>query len=145
MTLTTTAGAAAAYLIDTSLNYESKKPVNEDLLYRELGRRVAARRSELKINQQSLADRIGLTRGSVANIERGKQRIPLHQLYRLAAALDDTPVEALLPQKDLEEAPKPSVPFELRLSKVTDEFSAEEQASIQKALNDILIAPHHAG
>ena len=39
-------------------------------LYRIVGAGLAARRKELRLRQSEVADRIGLTRASLANIER---------------------------------------------------------------------------
>lgn len=38
------------------------------------------------LTQQQLADKIGLSRGSVANIETGRQQMLLHQLRDIARA-----------------------------------------------------------
>lgn len=59
----------------------------ESELYKELGRLVRQHRERLGMTQDALAQSIELSRASVANIETGRQKIPLHQLYRLARAL----------------------------------------------------------
>jgi transcriptional regulator with XRE-family HTH domain len=51
------------------------------------------------LTQQEVAERVGLTRTSITNIERGAQHIALHQLYLLAAAVGLEP-EQLLPEHD---------------------------------------------
>jgi transcriptional regulator with XRE-family HTH domain len=56
-------------------------------LYRQLGRTVAARRNELRLTQEEVAVQLGLKRASLANLENGRQRIMLHQLFRLVHAL----------------------------------------------------------
>lgn len=71
--------------------------MNESDLYEELGRLVRQHRERLGISQEALAQAIELSRASVANIETGRQRIPLHHLYRLARALK-VEAEALLPR-----------------------------------------------
>lgn len=65
-------------------------------LYARLGRLVRQHRERLAMSQQVLANAIHLSRASVANIEAGRQHIPLHQLFRLARALKVDPT-ALLP------------------------------------------------
>jgi transcriptional regulator with XRE-family HTH domain len=70
-----------------------------DGLYREFGRYVRDARKEAGLTQEHLAERVGLTRTSVTNIERGRQHISLHQLYLLAAAVGRQPGE-LLPNHD---------------------------------------------
>jgi len=66
--------------------------------YREFGERVRRARGE-RFSQAELARRIGMSRGSIANIEVGRQRIPLHLLAVLARELDVGP-ESLLPIGD---------------------------------------------
>ncbi len=49
------------------------------------------------MTQKTLADEIGMSRASVANIEAGRQRIVLHQAIEIAQALDLPSVAELLP------------------------------------------------
>jgi transcriptional regulator with XRE-family HTH domain len=63
--------------------------------YEEFGSNLRAARKRAGLTQRELADRINLTRTSVTNIERGTQRIALHQLFDLAAAVGDKPVDLL--------------------------------------------------
>lgn len=67
-----------------------------DRLYRDVGRRVRDARSAVRMTQAQLAGRVGVTRSSIANLEAGRQRIPLHLLLWIAEALDTRP-EKLLP------------------------------------------------
>lgn len=69
-----------------------------DALYRDFGRQLRARRRQAHLTQQQLADRVGLSRTSITNIEKGTQHIALHVLYQLAGALGATPAD-LLPQE----------------------------------------------
>jgi transcriptional regulator with XRE-family HTH domain len=79
--------------------------MDERELYRELGRAIAGRRKHLEFTQQAVAKRAGMSRASLANIEVGRQKVLVHQLYGLAAALSlDSPAR-LLPVGRLE--PKP--------------------------------------
>ncbi len=71
--------------------------MTESELYEELGRLVRQHRERLGMSQEKLAEAIELSRASVANIETGRQRIPLHHLYRLARALK-VEAGALLPR-----------------------------------------------
>jgi transcriptional regulator with XRE-family HTH domain len=66
-------------------------------LYRQLGRTVAARRKELRLTQVEVAVQLGLTRASLANLENGRQRIMLHQLFRLMHALQLKSILDLVP------------------------------------------------
>jgi transcriptional regulator with XRE-family HTH domain len=71
---------------------------NVELLYKEFGKRVRARRNVMKLTQEELADRMGLTRTSITNIEAGRQHVVLHQLFLLASHLGVEPHE-LLPRE----------------------------------------------
>nr|WP_294566579.1 helix-turn-helix transcriptional regulator [uncultured Rhodopila sp.] len=65
-------------------------------IYETFGEQVRERRDSLRMTQLQLSALIGLTRGSVANIEAGRQSVLLHQFLAIAAALQLTP-EQLLP------------------------------------------------
>jgi transcriptional regulator with XRE-family HTH domain len=75
--------------------------------YVALGARIKARREEVHIRQAELADSIGLSRTSVTNIERGRQRIFLDQFDDICRALNVSPAEII---KDIahQNAKKPS-------------------------------------
>lgn len=69
-----------------------------DALYRDFGRQLRARRRRAHLTQEQLAERVGLSRTSITNIEKGTQHIPLHVLYQLAGALGTKPAD-LLPEE----------------------------------------------
>lgn len=70
-----------------------------DGLYKEFGRLLRQRRTEAGLTQSQVASRVGLTRTSITNIERGTQHIALHQLFRLASAVGVGPTDLLPDQK----------------------------------------------
>ena len=65
-------------------------------IYVSIGTAVRRRRDAIGMTQKALAERTGLSRTSVTNIERGGQALLVHQLLELAKALRVTPA-ALLP------------------------------------------------
>jgi transcriptional regulator with XRE-family HTH domain len=69
-----------------------------DRLYTDFGRRLRNARLEAQLTQKDVAERVGLSRTSITNIERGSQHIALHQLFLLAVAVGCRP-EALLPER----------------------------------------------
>jgi transcriptional regulator with XRE-family HTH domain len=71
-----------------------------DSLYKEFGRALRKARTDVGLTQKQVAERVGLTRTSITNIERGSQHIALHQLYQLASVLGLGPV-ALLPNQNV--------------------------------------------
>lgn len=68
-------------------------------LYDRFGRQLRTARKDARLTQEELAERVGLTRTSITNIERGMQHISLRQLYLLAAAVGLRPGQ-LLPDHD---------------------------------------------
>lgn len=72
----------------------------DDLIYPEVGRRLLEIRKG-KLTQEQLAEALAgrgvqLKRASIANIEKGKQRVMLHVLYEIAEVLK-VDVSKLLP------------------------------------------------
>src|SRR5574337_545304 len=67
-----------------------------DPLYSAFGRLVRKHRERLGLTQDQLSQRVGLSRTSITNIERGRQKVLLHQVFMLAESLEANP-EALLP------------------------------------------------
>ena len=69
-----------------------------DWLYREFGRRLRTARRAVGLTQADVAVRVGLSRTSLTNIERGRQHVLLHMLFDLASAVGKSPSE-LFPEK----------------------------------------------
>ena len=68
-------------------------------LYTEFGRLLREKRIAGRLTQQAVAERVGLNRTSITNIELGKQHIPLHMLFELASAVSTSPDELLPSEK----------------------------------------------
>ena len=68
-------------------------------LYEAFGRLVYKHRKSRKdaMTQDRLGALVGLSRTSITNIEKGRQHVSLHQLYRIADALEVTPAMLLPP------------------------------------------------
>ena len=66
-----------------------------------LGERVRRARESARYSQERLANCVGLSRSSVANIETGRQPIYIHALVRIAKELR-TPISNLIPPTDKE-------------------------------------------
>lgn len=75
------------------------------------GEKIQKRRNALNISQAVFADWVGLSRASIANIERGAQGIDLAQLFLFAEKLKTTP-EMLLPDFSLD--PKDKLSSEVK-------------------------------
>lgn len=101
--------------------------MTESQIYWALGRAVARRRKELALTQADVAKQIGLTRASLANIETGRQKVLLHQVYRLVHALRlksilDLTAAALVLDR----------PEQTALSFNGSEVTAEQKAQLEK-------------
>ena len=68
-------------------------------LYKRLGATIRERRRHLRLTQEYLSSQLGISRASLANVETGRQRVLVHQLYSFAEKLD-IKVEALLPNPE---------------------------------------------
>lgn len=72
--------------------------MKHDRIYKNLGSRIRALRKGLGRSQGQVANQVGLSRASLANIEAGRQKVLVHQLFDLAKALDlESPIDLLLP------------------------------------------------
>ncbi len=60
-----------------------------------LGSIIRAKRVELGISQEQLADECGLHRTYIGSVERGERNVSLENIVRLARALRQTPSELL--------------------------------------------------
>jgi transcriptional regulator with XRE-family HTH domain len=72
---------------------------NHQDFYQEVGRRIsdARKRRKPRLTQEALAELVSLTRTSITNVEKGRQKFLLHTLVEIAAALQVEPA-SLLPQ-----------------------------------------------
>ena len=64
--------------------------------YKALGARIREVRGS-KLTQEELARFVKLTRTSIVNIESGRQKLLVHNLFLIAAALGVRPTDLLLP------------------------------------------------
>lgn len=108
--------------------------MDEGLLYRSFGRRVAGRRTALALTQAQLAGRVGMSRASVANIERGQQNLSLHQVYRLTQALGLSEVTDLLPRM---EAELPDDVAEVAISEPEGGLSDDARRQVERLYRDV--------
>lgn len=73
--------------------------MDEEAIYRAFGQAVAERRNAIDKTQERVARDVGLSRASLANIERGKQRVFLHQILALANALELSSAHEIVPAR----------------------------------------------
>ena len=66
--------------------------------YKDFGQKLAKLRVSKGLTQAELAHKIHLSRASVANLERGEQRLYIHQLVQISRALKIDDADRLLPR-----------------------------------------------
>ncbi|MBI3774474.1 MAG: helix-turn-helix transcriptional regulator [Gammaproteobacteria bacterium] len=69
--------------------------------YTAVGRRVADIRKG-RMTQETLAEKLNLTRTSVINIEKGRQQVLLHTLVNIARALQVSPTDLIPGEENIE-------------------------------------------
>lgn len=67
-----------------------------DLDYKEIGKRIAKRRKQLKLKQSEVEERADIGYKYLSNIERGLSIPSTEVIMRLSSALDTTPDEFLV-------------------------------------------------
>jgi transcriptional regulator with XRE-family HTH domain len=82
----------------------SSPPSEEFTVYARIGRRVQLLRKERGMTQAALASLVSLTRASIVNIERGRQKFLVHTLIQMARALGVSTTE-LLTETDVSSEP----------------------------------------
>lgn len=65
-------------------------------LNREIGERVRRARLSATLTQEALAEKIGIARASVVNIEGGSQTLTIPNLYKICLELS-IPIDRILP------------------------------------------------
>jgi len=100
----------------------------ERRLYELAGSLIRTARIGHGFTQTELAAAVGLTRTSVVNIEKGRQKLLLHKLFDFASALGLDPV-ALLPR--IQESPQSN---EIHMNPVPGHLSSETQDFIRSAM-----------
>lgn len=72
-----------------------------ETLYRDIGEKIRElRETKLRVSQDELALRLGMSRPSIANIEKGGQQISVLQLLLVANVLG-VPPQYFLPSNDI--------------------------------------------
>ena len=81
-----------------------EKRSDQQHFYRQIGNAIRLARDKKQFTQEYVARRVGLSRTSLTNIERGRQKLLLHTFVEIVVALETTP-SALLPSNLQSPAP----------------------------------------
>ncbi len=101
---------------------------DQQAFYAEVGRRIRQTREERGLTQEALAELVSLTRTSITNIEKGRQKILAHTLVDLATALRVAPATLL---------PESSTTADSELDELLKERSRAEQDWIKAAIGSL--------
>lgn len=91
-------------------------PLSAKEIYRLVGMQIRKERNKRRLTQEELGSRIKLTRTSITNIEKGRQKVLLHTLFEISQALN-APLEELL-------APLNSLSQSLRVEELPPNLTA---------------------
>lgn len=92
--------------------------MSDSEIYSHVGENIKSLREKKFKTQLQLANALGMTRTSIANIEKGTQRAPLDVLYKIAEVLGCNSITQLIP--DLESViSKPAKQSELFTASTT--------------------------
>lgn len=108
-------------------------PEQQQDFYQSLGSRIRQAREDRGFTQEGLAHRLDLTRTSITNIEKGRQKLLLHTFAKLVDVLEVDP-ERLLPSTDPPSSPHNTLP---NLDELLKDHSEQEQAWIKAALSSV--------
>lgn len=109
--------------------YDDLQSLMEDQIafYLEVGRKIRAAREDRGLTQDALASLVSLTRTSITNIEKGRQKLLLHTLVDVAVALNIPPLK-LLPDNRPESGNR-------AVDQLLKSRSPKERAWVRSALN----------
>ena len=71
------------------------KKMHIDQLYKNFGKNIKNQREVMNLTQEELGKRVELSRASIANIEVGRQKVALHQIYLFAKELNMHPTDLI--------------------------------------------------
>jgi len=103
--------------------------MNFEWVYPEIGLLIRQRRKRLKLTQEQVASVTGISRASLANIEGGRQKVLVHQLFSFASALELQPLDLLPPLTS-------AVPQAVPGMKFSQGLNSKQKAQITRLLVD---------
>ena len=100
-------------------------------IYKEIGANIRTRRRQADASQDDVAARVGISRATLANIETGRQRLLVHQLYRLAKVLGVRPGDLLPTANDH------ALPSHLDAVEIQGDVSAEQKKQVVQLIGSV--------
>lgn len=108
----------------------------EQALYTIIGQRIRSFREKNEWTQDVLGEKVGLTRSSIANIELGKQKVPLGTVYLFAQILSIEIFEILPTLKEINNSNLTNLHLILDTEKYSDAQLTWVSEVIKKGLNE---------
>ena len=101
-----------------------------DEVYRVLGRKIRQMRDGQHLSQDVLAQRLGISRASMVNIEVGRQRAPLHLLWQIAELLESRLTDLIPTPEELVASPNQAL-LDREIMKQIEEEANGDPATIK--------------
>lgn len=108
--------------------------MNEDKFYEELGQRIAIERLSAGVKQEDLANFLELSRASVVNIEKGRQRPSTFLLMNIARYLD-IDFNKLIPPVESKATIEHTNSFDVNQIAAKYDLNSSSKESFEKFLN----------
>lgn len=111
---------------------------NKQKFYQELGFVLSEARKNAKLSQEILAEKVGLSRVSIVNIEKGRQTPPLHVLWTFSNIVG-VELSELLPQFEINHNKlNPSLKKIISKNEKAGQYSDESSMKINSFIENIL-------
>ena len=81
--------------------------IDRAITFRQIGRRMKERRTDLGLSQEAVGRRCGMSRQTIQNAEKGETESDVITIYRIAEALETTVFE-LMPERPEWTEPEPT-------------------------------------
>ena len=103
----------------------------EEELHTALGKKIREKRQSSGLTQAELAARIEVSRSSLTNMELGRQRLLIDQLYKMADVLNTNPQDLLPSRAEIISASRESVdePIPASVQRFADRIRARDSGT----------------
>jgi len=108
-----------------------------DTLLQEVGNRITARRKQLRMTQEDLSEKAGVTAQTISNAELGKKALRPENIIRICSAMDISPDYLLLGRISAEDI---SI-----LSKKVSQLNPEQYRHLEDIIDSYIAALSEQG
>jgi len=104
--------------------------------FRDIGMKIQAAREEKGLSQEQLARLVGCSQSALSNYEKGKRRLYLSQLEKMAEVLDK-PLEYFVESLSSQHHPQPAIDRNERFVKLINHLSRLSDEEINEVMKYI--------